>query len=84
VTLFCRQSLTAFCFVKYLIIKDVNYMPCFLAEYKKSFAEWGLAQLMTLHSQTYPQVLGISRANRVISSLALRRGAGQNCGLMFH
>jgi hypothetical protein len=76
--------LTAKNFLKYLIFKEVNYVPCFLAEYKKSFAEWGLGQLMTLHSQTYPQLLGISRRNGVISSLALQRGAGQNCGLMFH
>jgi hypothetical protein len=76
--------LTGFCFVKCLIFNDVNNMPCFLAEYKKSFAEWGLAQLMTLRSQAYPQLLGISRGKPVISSLALRRGAGQNCGLMFH
>jgi len=58
-------------------------MPCFLAEQEKPFAEMGLAHLMTVHSQIYPQVLGISPRRGDISSLALRRGAGQNCGLIF-
>ena len=58
-------------------------MPCFLAKCKKSFPEWELACFTTLRSQTYPQLLGISRGKPVISSLALRRRAGQNCGLIF-
>jgi hypothetical protein len=81
---FYRLSLTTNSFVKLLIINGLNNMPRFLAKCKKSFVDWGLAELMALDSQTYPQVLGISRANPAISPLALRRGEGQNCGLMFH
>jgi len=71
-------------FIKSLIFMRINDVPCFLAERKKSFVGWGLALLMTADSQTYPQVLGISRRNPAISSLALWRGEGQNCGLIFH
>jgi hypothetical protein len=53
--------LTAIVLLKYLNIIDLNNVPRFLAEQEKSFARWGLAQLMTPHSQTYPQLLGISR-----------------------
>jgi hypothetical protein len=44
-----------------LILLSLKNMPCFLAEYKKAFAGMGLAHLMTIHSQTYPQILGIRK-----------------------
>jgi len=52
--------LTARKFPKLLIFGRLNWLPCFLAEQEKSFAEMGLAHLMTVHSQIYPQLLGIS------------------------
>jgi hypothetical protein len=62
VVLFVTLLLTARIFLKLLIFRWLNGVPCFLAEQKKSFAETGLAHLMTLHSQIYPQLLGISRS----------------------
>jgi hypothetical protein len=53
--------LTGFVLFKPMILNSLNNVPRFLAEQEKSFAGAGLAQLLTVHSQTYPQLLGISR-----------------------
>jgi len=54
--------LTGWILFNLLIFIDLNNVPCFLAEQEKAFAGRGLAQLATIHSQTYPQILGISSA----------------------
>ena len=46
---------------KLLFLLYLNDVPRFLAAQAEAFADAGLNDLMTAHSQAYPQLLGISR-----------------------
>lgn len=45
---------------KLMILNGNIFLPNFLAEQEKCFAGLELADLLTVHSQSYPQVLGVS------------------------
>jgi hypothetical protein len=55
-----RFVLTSIFIINSLFFNELKWLPCFLAKQEKAFAKRGLACLMTVHSQTYPQFLGVS------------------------
>jgi hypothetical protein len=82
----CRQAGVLVILAKlcnYMILFVLKSMPCFLAEQEKSFARGYLGELMTFHSQGYPQFLGISRHFPYFAGLAGKAGGRQNPRLMF-
>ena len=78
----CRNGALRFPtkYANYMIIRELNNVPCFLARWAKAFGNGGLAHLVTGHSQTYPQFLGISCHAHDLRGLPASGGRGRMLG----
>ncbi len=65
---------------KLLFLLYLNDVPRFLAVQAEAFADAGLNDLMTAHSQAYPQLLGISRQCHDLRGLPAGGGKGKMSG----
>lgn len=66
--------------INLLIFILINNMPRFLAAQAEAIAGAGSGQLMTTHSQTYPQFLGISVSRVDLWGLPTNEGRGRMAG----
>jgi len=67
-------------FFKLLFLLYLNDVPRFLAVQAEAFVDAGLSDLMTTHSQAYPQLLGISRQYHDLRGLPAGGGKGKMSG----